>query len=128
MTYKILKLRLPSELGDSVRERDAAITLRANHTAILTDVPSFDDSGQKLACRLLGSARWELFDQTANLGGWSVMFQNYNPATKPTVKECELENSSWSILILSRHAPYRLYEIVGDPDSDTGVEFERMSR
>jgi hypothetical protein len=125
--YKILKLRLPSKLEDSVRERDATITLQADHTAVLTDVPNFDDFGEKLVCRLSGSAHWELYDQTANLGGWSVLFQSYNPATKPTAKECELENSSWSILILSKHAPYRLYAIVGDPDSDTGVEYKWAS-
>jgi hypothetical protein len=126
--YRILKLRLPSELGKSVRERDAEITLLADHRAVFTEVPSFDDFGEKLVCRLSGSAHWELNDETANLGGWSVMFRTYSPTTKPTAKECDLENSIWSIQILSKHAPYRLYSIVGDPDSDTGVEFERMNR
>jgi hypothetical protein len=29
---------------------------------------------------------------------------------------------------LGRDAPYRLYAIVGDPDSGTGVEFKRVGR
>jgi hypothetical protein len=51
------------------------------------------------------------------------MFEDYIPATKPRAKECQLEDSSWSIPLLSRRAPYRLYDIVGDPDSDTGIEY-----
>jgi hypothetical protein len=126
-TYKFLKLRLPSELERAVREEDASITLLTDHTAMLANVPEFDDFGQKLVCRLAGSANWDLDDQTSGAGGWSVMFRDYRPATTPTVNECKLENSLWSISVLSRHAPYRLYAIVGDPDSDTGVEVQRVS-
>jgi hypothetical protein len=122
-TYIVSKVRLPSALAASVHDKQTAITLLSDHTATFTDVPVFDNFGQKFACVLGGSAHWQLFDQTANLGGWSVMFEDYNPTTIPRSKECELENSSWSILLLSRHAPYRLYDIVGDPDSDTGIEY-----
>lgn len=122
--YKVLKLRLPGDLERAVREKEATITLGADHTAILTNVPEFDDSGQRLVCRLDGSARWELDDQTATAGGWSLLIQHYHPLIKPTASECEFENSISSMLILGRHAPYRLYSIVGDPDSDTGIEFK----
>ena len=122
-TYEPSKVRLPGPLADSVREKQVALALLSDHTATFKNFPVFDAFGERLACELDGSARWRLFDQTANLGGWSVMFEDYNPATKPRAKECQLENSSWSILLLSRHAPYRLYDIVGDPDSDTGVEY-----
>jgi hypothetical protein len=126
-TYKILKLRLPGDLSNSVREKETKINLAANHTAELTEVPVFDDSGQELICRLRGSAHWDFYDQTANLGGWTLTFQDYIPATKPTAKECEFGDSMGSLLILSKQPPYRLYAMVGDPDSDTGVEFQSVS-
>ncbi len=127
-TYKVLKLRLPTELNRSVRERESTITLKADRTAILTDVPMFDGFGDTLVCRLSGSVNWELDQGFSGRLGWSLNFQHYQPATKPTTSECNYESTVWSMDILSRHAPYRLYATVGDPDSDTGVEFERVSR
>ncbi len=124
-TYRVLKLRLTSDLSRSVRERETRITLKADHTADLADVPEFDGFGQKLECRLSGSATWQLDDEINSGWGWSVAFQNYHPTEKVTTHECNYENTIWGILVLSRHAPYRLDAIVGDPDSDTGIEFER---
>src|SRR3989442_2907186 len=112
-TYKVLKLRLPSDLGRSVREKDPALTLNADHSAVLTDVPVFDGFGDTLVCRLSGSANWALDDGINSGWGWSVAFQSYHPSTKPTTRDCDYENSIWGILVLSRHAPYRLYAIVG---------------
>jgi len=123
-TYKILKLRLPSTVA--VAASDAQITLRPDGIAVFSKVPRFDDFGQKFVCDLSGSARWEL-DDKINVGwGWSVAFENYHPTTIPTARECDLRNAIiGGYLVLSRHAPYRIYQIVGDPDSDTGVEFQR---
>src|SRR6267154_2591841 len=53
-TYQLLKLRLPSDLERTVREKDPIITLRADHTVVFTEVPKFDGFGQKLVCRLSG--------------------------------------------------------------------------
>jgi hypothetical protein len=124
-SYRVLKIRLPSELVSVVEQKESRITLNADHTAILTDVPEFDGFGKKLECRLAGSASWGLDDRINTGWGWSVAFQNYHPSSKTATPGCDYEDSIWGILILSRHAPYRLYEIVGDPDSDTGVEYER---
>lgn len=126
-TYKILKLRLPS--AASGVDKDARITLRSDGTAVFSSVPEFDDFGQKFVCSLSGAATWDLDDKINNGWGWFVAFQDYRPATKPIARECDLGNSVLGgILVLSRHAPYRLYKIVGDPDSDTGIEFERTDR
>ncbi len=103
------------------------VTLKADHTAVLADVPEFDGFGDELVCRLSGSANWELNSELSSGVGWSVVFQNYRPPPGPARSECDLKYSTWSILILSQHAPYRLYATVGDPDSDTGVEFRRIS-
>lgn len=127
-TYRLLKLRLPSDLERMVREKDPVITLRADHTVVFTEVPKFDGFGQKLVCRLSGPANWALDEEINSGWGWSVAFQNYHPLSKPLTRECDYENSLWGVLVLSRHAPYRLYAIVGDPDSDSGVEFKRVSR
>jgi hypothetical protein len=123
-TYKILKLRLPSTA--TVPGKDAQIILRTDGTAVFSSVPEFDDFGQTFVCNLSGSARWKLDDKINDGWGWSVAFEDYRPATIPTARECDLRNAIiGGFLVLSRHAPYRVYEIVGDPDSDTGVEFER---
>jgi hypothetical protein len=124
--YKILKVRLPSDLDRLVREKDPVLTLNGDHTATLIDVPEFDGFGDDLVCRLSGSANWSL-GRSGGLG-WSVGFQNYHPATTPTTRKCQYENSVWDILVLSQNAPYRLYSSVGDPDSDTGIEFNRVGR
>src|SRR5262249_36416238 len=106
--------------------KEPVITLKADHTALLTDVPDFD--GDDLVCRLSGSAHWKLDDELNTGWGWSVVFEDYHPATKPKALKCDYENSIWGILILGRHAPYRLYAIVGDPDSGTGIELKRTDR
>jgi hypothetical protein len=124
-TYRIVKLRIPSELRHLVRERDAQITLKADHTAVFVDIPVFDGSGEKLICELSGSARWEL-DKSFD---WYVVFENYHASPKPAEQGCKYENSAWDFFtVLSHHAPYRLYEYVGDPDSDTGLEFGRSKQ
>jgi hypothetical protein len=126
-TYRILKVRLPST--PSAFGKDSRITLRADGTAVLVSVPEFDVFGQKFVCTLSGAATWKLDDKINSGWGWSVALQDYRPATKPIARECDLGNSVFGgILILSRHPPYRLYEIVGDPDSDTGIEFDRADR
>jgi len=123
-TYKILKLRLPA-ISSGV-DKDARITLKADGTAVFSSVPEFD-FGQKFVCSLSGAARWKLDDKINRDWGWSVAFQDYRPATKPVARECG--NSVFGgILVLSRHAPHRLYKIIGDPDSETGIEYERTDR
>ena len=122
-TYKVLKLRLPSSA--TLSGEDAQIILRTDGTAMLSSVPEFDELGQRFVCTLSGSATWKLDDKIIDQEGWSVAFQNYQPVTTPSARECDLRNSMIGFLVLSRHAPYRLYQIVGDRDSETGVEFQR---
>lgn len=123
--YQILKVRLPNELSRSVRERNSEMDLEANHVVVLTDIPEFDNFGQKFVCRLSGTANWEPDNRID--GGWSILFRNYHPKTKPVARECDLQNVIWDgTVILSRHPPYRLYSVVGDPDSGTGIEYARV--
>jgi hypothetical protein len=124
-TYELANLRLSKELAQSVREKTPMITLNADHIAVLTDVPGFDVFGRGLTCRLSGSASWALDDGMNSGEGWSIVFQNYH-ATKPTNGKCDYQTTKWSVLILGRHSPHRLYDMIGDPDSDTGVEYGRI--
>ena len=126
-TYKIFKLRLPSELGVDVRQRNTGITLESDHTAVLSDFPEFNDAGDKLVCTLSGNAKWSFDNEISSLG-WSVVFQDYHPLNTPSASECVYENRLWGIFILNQRVPYRFYLNVGDPDSDTGVEFKRVGR
>lgn len=126
-TYGVLRLRLPDALVRSIREKEPAISLKTDHTAIFTDVPEFDGFGDELVCRLSGSANWDLSSSTNSGRHWSVEFQNYLPAVGVTKPECNLKNTIY-IFVLSQHAPYRLYATVGDPDSDTGVEYKKTAR
>jgi hypothetical protein len=121
-TYKILKLRLSGDLSRAVRETESVITLNADHTATLTNFPEFDGFGDTLLCKFSGSVHW----QVDNVEDWWISFESHHPERKMVVPECRYENSVWPVSILSRHAPYRLYSTVGDPDSDEGVEFEKV--
>lgn len=125
--YGAFSFRLPEQqrkqVGNAIR-----IALKADHTAEFSSVPEFDGFGIQKKCELSGTANWELDDTINNGWGWSVAFEHYHAAKKNAAGECNWENSTWGILILSRHPPYRLYDIVGDPDSDTGIEFKRMDR
>jgi hypothetical protein len=101
------------------------VTLKGDHTVVFADFPKFDGLGDKLVCRLSGSANWELHREPSSGFGWSVEFLNYRPTPELAGSPCASKDSTWSILVLNQHAPYRLYLIVGDPDSDTGVEFKK---
>lgn len=127
-TYRILSLRLPADLSRSVKERESFISLKEDRTVTLENLPEFDGFGDTLECRLSGTATWSLDNQINYGWGWSVAFQNYRAVAKQPTGKCNYENTTWGILILSRRPPYRLYAIVGDPDSDTGVEYEKVDR
>lgn len=121
-TYKILKIRLASDLSRTINPESSKITLKPDHTAILSDVPEFDTPGETQVCSASGSATWDEDDKENEGMGWSVEFTNFSPANAATTPACADRNLS-NLVILGRHVPHRLYQSVGDPDSDTGVEY-----
>ena len=123
-TYEIIKLRVPGDLMWSVQQKPPTLTLNADHSAIFTDFAVFDAFGDTLRCRLSGKGTWQLENYPA-ADGWQVDFEDFHPTTKPTARECDREKTGWPLTILGQHAPYRLYDYVGDPDSDTGVEYRK---
>jgi hypothetical protein len=132
-SYQILDARSP-ELGktgalvtDFRSHKIVVLTLNRDHTVVFAGLLQFDPFGQKLTCSYLGTASWRL-DGENNGGSWSVDFIDYRAATPHdnAARQCPNENAIWGILILGRHAPYRLWLTVGDPDGDTGIEFKRI--
>ena len=124
-SYKVLELRLPEEQRRLVGG-DPRITLRRDHTADLIALPEFDVFGKGIECIVSGTATWELYNSTWD---WYVEFKNYHATNKGSAGECKRENTIWgSPVVLSRHAPDRLYDYVGDPDSDTGIEYHRFAK
>src|SRR5436190_14489174 len=97
-TYQVEKVRLSTELSSSVREKDPLIKLNTDGTAIFTNVPILDGFGDRVTCRLTGSAIWELHSEFNSASGWSVDFSDYQPNLKPAQHECNRENSSWGML------------------------------
>lgn len=120
-TYKITQFRLPSTTSGF--DHEARIELRADGSAALYDIPEFDLFGEKFVCNVTGVAKWNV---DGDSWGWSVLFRDYQPENANFRKECDFRNSIFGNLqILGRYTPYRLYMYVGDPDSDTGIEFGR---
>jgi hypothetical protein len=125
-TYGVLKVRLPENLSTEVRARQSLQILKADHTVAFRDFPIFDGFGDSLVCRLSGTANWSLNHFNSNVS-WSIDFEKFHPIAKSDTKDCDYERTTWEILLLGQKPPYRLYTTVGDPDSDTGIEFGRTN-
>ena len=124
--YKITKLRIPSGASSGI-DQDAHVTLKSDGTAVFTAVPEFNISGKKPICRLSGSATWKLETRKVNGVPWVLQFQNFVAVPKPVVPKCDLGSEAFGeIVVIGRKFPYRLYQIVGDPDDDAGIEFQRL--
>jgi len=124
--YKILKVRLSGELAKSLQERDPSVTVNVDNTAVLANFPSFDGFGDRIDCNRTGTADWSLDKDLGASSGWQLAFENYRPSTASAA--CGQENAIWPVLLLRQKPPYRLYLTVGDPDSDTGIEFQKTAR
>ncbi len=124
-TYKVLKLRLSDDLVQFVVKLPPSLRLNADHSVVFDNFPIFDGFGDGVNCQLSGKATWSLDPDFSQ--GRSILFHKYHSSSMPTSRHCDYENTTWDIQILGQRSPYRLYEIVGDPDSDTGIEWERAS-
>ena len=124
-SYGVLKLRLSSGVSSRIGH-DAQITLKSDGTAVFTDFPEFDLSGEKLVCNLRGSAKWKLEMRKDHGVPWIINFENYVSSIKPVAEKCDSGIVDFGdIVVISRHYPYRLYTTVGDHDNDSGIEFQR---
>jgi hypothetical protein len=123
--YKILKIRLSTDLAKQIRGQEPSLKLNADHTALLANFPRFDGFGDRVDCSRSGIASWSLHKDLGS-SGWQVAFEDYRPSMAAAA--CGQENSIWPVLLLGQKPPYRFYLTVGDPDSDTGIEFQKAAR
>lgn len=124
--YEILKIRLSTDLAKRIRKQQPLVTLNPDHTALLSNFPPFDGFGDRVDCSRSGTADWSLDKDLGASSGWQLAFKHYRPST--AVAACGQENAIWPVLLLGQKPPYRLYLTVGDPDSDTGIEFQKIKR
>ena len=88
-------------------------------------MPDIEPYEFKVQCVYSGPGVWALDDYgDPDNEEWHIMLETKRSADSP--KKTWGPCSGWGMLILSRHPPYRLYKVIGDPDNDTGMEFERV--
>jgi hypothetical protein len=119
-TYKVVKLRVDDEFVKTLQQRGSILILKADNTAQFRNFAVFDTPGVSV-CRLTGTARWQAGEGLGNLHQWSVEFDDVQPTDESNAPGCS--RTLGELQILSRQQSYRLYQLVGDPDSDTGVEY-----
>lgn len=123
--YQPLKIRLSTDLAKQVREKEPSLVLNADHTALLSNFPRFDGFGDQIECKRSGIADWSLGKGLGASDGWQLEFSDYRPSAAASA--CGQEDSIWPVLLLGQKSPYRLYLTVGDPDSDNGIEFQKVA-
>jgi hypothetical protein len=124
-TYTFLKSSGSFGYGHGYQgNRDISVTLHADHTASLSEMPSIEPDQYKTLCTYSGPAVWALDDHGDPDGDeWYVMIETKQSADSK--KKTWGPFTWWELLMLSRRPPYRLYKVIGDPDNDTGLEFGR---
>jgi hypothetical protein len=108
-------------------KKDPSIKLNGDGIAISKNVPVVDGFAHKVACRPYRQRKLGLDSELSPGWGWSVVFREFRSNLKAVQHRCYRERASWEMQLLGRHAPYRLYTIVGDSDSDEGVEFKKVA-
>jgi len=101
--YKVIKVRLDSDLRDTVRKKAPALILNVDHKALFANFPVFHDVGDTVECTLAGSATWS---SESNLGsglGWGLRFDHYHPSTPSSF--CGYKNGTWSLDLLGQKPP-----------------------
>jgi hypothetical protein len=106
--------------------KDVTVTINRDGTATLSNIPAFDGFGEKMNCSFSGLAKWSLLDD----GDWVIRFDAAHvagPSDSAILAPC---GSQWNdgMTILGQSPPYRLWLSIGDPDNDTGIEFELVRR
>ncbi|HKF20410.1 MAG TPA: hypothetical protein VKE93_02510 [Candidatus Angelobacter sp.] len=125
-TYKFFKSSGSFGYGHGYQgNQSITITFHADHTAIISALPSIEPEEYKQVCTYSGPGVWNL-DDHGDPDGWPWYVFIETKATADMPKKTFGPCSAWDMLVLSRRPPYRLYQTIGDPDNDTGLEFERV--
>ena len=126
-TYHIRQVRTvdiggaSSTIQNFRNRQDVSVTINPDHMAILSNIPDFDICGGK---EISTAATWKLLGND-----WEIRFDAVG-LTKATDAKSDPCGTGWNrgMYILGQAAPYRLWLGIGDPDGDTGIEFELNGR
>ncbi len=99
----------------------ATLTLRADQTFEVTNLPSFDMEGERQSCEWNGVGRWTLHRSSLGL----LLTDSSRAHGKINCSEGTQDNS---FVVLGQQPPYKLYLVIGDPDSGEGLDFVRTAR
>jgi len=103
-------------------ERQAEITLYANHKAQFLHVPQVDDFVRQV-CVINGNGSWELGrnDHYAD-----VAVQIYRADYHQSVDGCE-PTYDGVLMLYGSKPPYKLHVTIGDPDAGDAMQFEKAN-
>ncbi len=85
----------------------------------------FDFREMNNALLLTGSAKWKIEQGNFNNEVWSIRFKQLDFDMDENERAWTKPIPGFSLFLQSNEPPYRLYFIMGDPDSMIGMKFER---
>ncbi len=95
----------------------AAIVLSSDHSAEFSGVPADHDG--KEPCSITGQGSWSIAQNSGRY--FSVYVRIHN---KESNSPCGTEFNS-PLLLYGKHPPYKLHQVIDDPDLGLVVQFER---
>ena len=97
---------------------EATMELRGNGSAVASTLPPFASSR---TCILSGTGTWSGRDTDGEV---QIQFPE-----SVTAVACGIDRPAYASFTLAGHSqPYSLYLVIGDPDSGTGIWFERQPK
>jgi hypothetical protein len=124
-TYKVTRYNgeIDSIEGFS-RRNSIQVVLNADHTTRVSEFPQFDGFGDFVICKLSESGTWEF----GRGPGAEIRFKFKSvPKSKDDSRHGRECSGDFEIPLLGHRPPYSLYLSIGDPDSDTGIELQRVA-
>lgn len=95
----------------------AAIILSGNHTAQFVRVPT--DLEGKQPCSVTGRGSWSIGQVSGRYYGVYIRIRNEEPNSR-------CKDFNWPLLLYGKEPPYRLHEIIDDPDLGEVVQYEKQ--
>ena len=95
----------------------AAIVLSDDHSAQFSGVPADHDG--KEPCSVTGKGSWSVAQNNGRFYSVYVRIRNGEPNSP-----CGTE-FNWPLLLYGKRPPYKLHQVIDDPDLGLAVQFER---
>jgi hypothetical protein len=110
-----IKLPMTGEL--LAVQPSAAIVLSNDHSAQFNSVPADHDG--KEVCSVTGQGSWSIVKNSGRY--YSVYVRIHNRESK---SPCGTE-FNWPLLLYGKRPPYKLHQVIDDPDLGLAVQFEK---